>query len=89
MDPQAVMDAMRARAEARGLSVSCPRCGAGIGKFCLKPGFERHETAADIDVHTERVTLARTDAELRARALQGAELDAELDAERAGEAHEA
>lgn len=47
-----------ARDKALGLSVRCPVCNHGIGKFCLKDGVARHMTFRDIAVHPERVTLA-------------------------------
>jgi len=49
-----------ARDKALGLSVRCPVCNHGIGKFCLKDGVARHMTASDIAVHPERVALANS-----------------------------
>lgn len=45
--------------EARGTSVRCPVCNAGIGKFCLRDGVTVHRSAADITIHPERVALAK------------------------------
>lgn len=49
---------IKASNAARGTSVRCPVCNAGIGKFCLKPGVTIHRSAADIVTHAERVALA-------------------------------
>ncbi len=47
----------RERYTAMGLDYRCPTCGAGAGKFCLKPGVKVHRSADDIAIHPERVAL--------------------------------
>lgn len=61
MDPKILdlMASMKQRNSERGLDVRCPTCNHGIGKFCLKAGVTRHETADDITIHPARVELAR------------------------------
>lgn len=44
--------------EVYGMTVRCPECNAGIGKFCLRAGVTVHNDASDIVIHEARVVLA-------------------------------
>lgn len=59
-DPRRIMEAMqREHRDVYGMDVPCPTCSAGIGKFCLKDGYSRHESRDDIAIHPARVALSR------------------------------
>ena len=59
MNPAEILAAQQRRhREQYGITVRCPRCNAGIGKFCLREGVTVHQSAADIVTHAERVALA-------------------------------
>lgn len=54
-----LIENIKASNAARGTSVRCPVCNAGIGKFCLRPGVTIHRSGDDITTHAERVALAK------------------------------
>lgn len=58
MDMAQVRAAADERAKVYGLRVRCPRCGAGVNKFCLRDGVMAYNGPADRVVHAERVALA-------------------------------
>jgi hypothetical protein len=60
MTIETLIDQMKAKAEARGLSVRCPDCGAGAGKWCLEDMSVPHRTADQIVTHPNRVALAQS-----------------------------
>lgn len=57
---EALLERMRARADEHGLSVRCPDCGAGAGKWCLRDMSVPHTRADQIVRHPNRVALARS-----------------------------
>ena len=58
-DPIQIMAAQKARQNADfGLSVRCPTCGTGIGKFCLRAGIKSYNGPADRIRHEDRVAAA-------------------------------
>lgn len=50
-----LIEQMKARAAAHGLSVRCPECNAGIGKWCR---IDMADQSSAIVKHEARVALA-------------------------------